>query len=101
MRARTVGNGRCESLRESQEEHLRAKDYRRINSGKKPRFCRYCSVLLTKSGPTKATKDHVVPRSKGGSNARYNIVMACYACNQAKDDSIPFTASEHQRKRYK
>ena len=80
---------------------MRAKDYRRIHNGRKPRYCRYCSVLLTRHGPTKATRDHVVPKSKGGSNAKYNVVWACRSCNQAKGSEIPFTASERQRRSYK
>jgi 5-methylcytosine-specific restriction endonuclease McrA len=33
------------------------------------------------------TIDHVIPRSKGGTNALKNTVASCHACNQAKADS--------------
>lgn len=31
-----------------------------------------------------ATRDHLVPRSRGGTNDRQNIVVACYKCNQER-----------------
>ena len=34
-----------------------------------------------------ATLDHVIPRSKGGSNARSNLVLACFACNVERGDT--------------
>lgn len=33
-----------------------------------------------------ATLDHKIPKSKGGSNARENLVLACNKCNNAKSD---------------
>lgn len=45
------------------------------------RSCFYCGKPLSRQ---KATKDHVVPRSKGGSNAQRNIVDACRKCNGDK-----------------
>ena len=44
--------------------------------------CFYCGVRLRKSGPFQRTKDHVVPKSKGG----IRTVFACLRCNQAKAD---------------
>lgn len=35
------------------------------------------------------TRDHVIPRSLGGSNGRSNIVMACEDCNSLKGDMKP------------
>lgn len=43
--------------------------------------CKYCLIPLTLKT---ATRDHVVPRSKGGSNLRHNTVAACESCNKAK-----------------
>jgi HNH endonuclease len=34
-------------------------------------------------------KDHVVPRSRGGRDEPYNIVIACAACNLSKGDRLP------------
>lgn len=35
------------------------------------------------------TTDHIVPRAKGGTNDRRNLVAACYRCNQNKADMLP------------
>lgn len=43
--------------------------------------CFYCGVQLTK---LTATRDHVVPRSKGGLNTATNLVLACGPCNHEK-----------------
>lgn len=40
--------------------------------------CHYCGVRLTDS---EITLDHIVPRSKGGSNWISNFVPACLCCN--------------------
>ncbi len=34
------------------------------------------------------TKDHIVPKSKGGSNTLDNYQTMCYVCNQEKDDKV-------------
>lgn len=55
--------------------------------------CFYCPVVLnfetgSKDNPNGVTRDHVTPRSKltlmPGDPGRYDIVAACWACNQAK-----------------
>jgi 5-methylcytosine-specific restriction endonuclease McrA len=46
-------------------------------------LCYYC---LKKFGINQLTKDHVVPLSKGGTNAVKNIVLACKKCNNTKSD---------------
>lgn len=33
-----------------------------------------------------ATRDHKIPRSRGGLDSAQNIVIACMACNRAKDN---------------
>jgi len=54
--------------------------------------CHYCrkQTRLNFIGPVcdhdHATLDHVVPKSKGGTNERSNLVLACNACNNAKGD---------------
>lgn len=42
--------------------------------------CVYCGT-----GPAE-TVDHIIPRSKGGSNKQTNIVGCCEDCNQKKAD---------------
>jgi hypothetical protein len=45
--------------------------------------CWYCGVRLSKkNGPTLRTRDHVVPKSKGG----WKTVLACLLCNSKKAD---------------
>jgi len=45
--------------------------------------CHYCTVMPG------ITKDHIVPKSKRGSYAEYNLVPACGGCNGRKRDRMP------------
>lgn len=45
--------------------------------------CAYCGIHLTMKS---ATKDHVVPESKGGKTNMLNLVAACKPCNNKKDN---------------
>ncbi len=38
----------------------------------------------THSPHTVRTREHQVPRSRGGSDEECNVVIACHACNQSK-----------------
>lgn len=44
--------------------------------------CAYCGAEAT-------LVDHVMPRSRGGSNKRRNLVPACKPCNSAKGNRTP------------
>jgi len=44
--------------------------------------CAYCGQSF--SSPVDMTTDHVVPRSKGGSDGRENKLPACATCNKTK-----------------
>lgn len=46
--------------------------------------CGYCGKV-----GEPLVRDHVVPRSRGGSDNAVNIVMACAACNSSKSDKTP------------
>lgn len=51
------------------------------------RTCQYCAGATLKAGIPDAKyleRDHQIPRSKGGSDALYNAVLACLPCNRAK-----------------
>ena len=51
--------------------------------------CQYCGTRVSlKSG----TRDHVVPRSRGGADTLSNVVTACSACNTRKDSMTPEAA---------
>lgn len=54
-------------------------------------ICAYCGVNLTlrKEQYNSITKDHVMPKIRGGSNEWNNVVSACPKCNNAKSDSLP------------
>jgi len=54
--------------------------------------CFYCGVRLRPKGPYMRTKDHVVPKSRGGTKT----VEACLKCNADKKD---MSLEEFRRKR--
>ena len=57
--------------------------------------CQYCGVNCSLRSPTTssygieagvvATVDHVIPKSRGGTDTFLNLVTACYECNAKKD----------------
>jgi len=49
------------------------------------RVCHYCGKALPLK--SSACLDHVVPRSKGGSDDPDNLVVACKRCNTQKGNS--------------
>lgn len=48
-------------------------------------MCAYCGGIFKELN---LTRDHVVPRSKGGEDKWTNVVTACEKCNQKKDDQL-------------
>lgn len=48
-----------------------------------------CAYCVTESSGKSLTRDHVIPRSKGGPDHWNNVVTACRTCNQRKDDRTP------------
>lgn len=50
--------------------------------------CQYCYEVIPYS---QATKDHCVPRSKGGPTCDSNLVLACKRCNNVKDSHFPYS----------
>lgn len=53
--------------------------------------CQYC---LKKIPFSEATKDHVFPKSHGGTNHDFNLVLACRKCNSEKDSIYPYLNAE-------
>ena len=50
-------------------------------------ICAYCSTNISKKSEfkdSKATVDHIIPRSLGGSSKMGNLVLSCQKCNEAK-----------------
>jgi len=52
--------------------------------------CQYCNKRFPE---TELTIDHVIPRSKGGTNIWENVVAACKPCNQKKGSHLLSTAT--------
>lgn len=48
--------------------------------------CQYCGVVA----PRDLEVDHIVPRSRGGSNRPDNLVAACHSCNAEKGNRTAF-----------
>jgi len=40
---------------------------------------------------SETTLDHILPKSKGGSDFMYNLQAACYRCNITKNDGVQMT----------
>ena len=66
---------------------MKIKDLVREQGG----LCHYCLRTMLPPGapnfsrhPAAASRDHVIPVSRGGTNRRVNIVGACRKCNGAK-----------------
>jgi len=49
--------------------------------------CQYC---LKKISLNEATRDHHYPKSLGGTNHDFNLVLACKKCNCIKDSLYPY-----------
>lgn len=45
-----------------------------------------CRLTVVPQHPDRATVEHVIPKSRGGSNMLPNLRVACYACNNARGD---------------
>lgn len=45
--------------------------------------CAYCARSF-RDEPSRLTLDHLVPRSRGGSNSARNLVAACAPCNEQR-----------------
>lgn len=56
-------------------------------------LCTYCGCTTQldarENSSNFATVDHVIPRARGGSGKRDNLVLACLKCNQEKGDNLP------------
>lgn len=48
--------------------------------------CFYCMVDLR---GVQSNIEHVVPRSKGGTNKKSNLVLVCWKCNKNKGSNTP------------
>ncbi|MEC8374816.1 MAG: HNH endonuclease [Pseudomonadota bacterium] len=53
-------------------------------------LCMYCGQ---KFSPKRLTRDHIVPRSRGGKDSWTNVATACQRCNHAKGAKTPEEAN--------
>ncbi len=61
--------------------------------------CQYCGRHRSNLGYRESlTRDHVVPKSRGGGNGWSNVVTACSRCNLDKGDRLPDEAGMTLRK---
>jgi 5-methylcytosine-specific restriction endonuclease McrA len=58
--------------------------------------CQYCG---TRPARQELTIDHVVPKSRGGTDSWDNLVTACVTCNVRKGDRTPEEAGMHLLRR--
>jgi 5-methylcytosine-specific restriction endonuclease McrA len=45
--------------------------------------CFWCKAKIARRD---ATRDHVIPKSKGGADSIDNFVLSCQSCNNARGD---------------
>lgn len=62
--------------------------------------CCYCKCPVAEEGneDMSATIDHVVPRSRGGTNDKRNKRIACKRCNNEKGDMLPDEYTEFMKR---
>lgn len=56
------------------------------------KLCSYCGIECTNSSVTSltyATIDHRIPKAKGGTNAKHNMILSCLKCNRDKGELSP------------
>ena len=51
--------------------------------------CRYCNKKLEDNKTGSISLDHVIPRCKGGSDTKENLVTACAQCQWKKGSKLP------------
>lgn len=57
-----------------------------------------CALCGQPFAPEQMTRDHIVPRSKGGATCWDNIQLACAPCNEQKGDALPPNAEVSDRR---
>lgn len=58
--------------------------------------CQYCGRAGVELKPRESlTRDHVIPLSRGGTNAWTNVVTACSSCNTRKANHMPAEIGMH------
>jgi 5-methylcytosine-specific restriction endonuclease McrA len=69
--------GRMNSTQKSKKKQKLIDDY--------GSYCWWCGQCLP---PEKLTIEHLYPRSRGGSNSKENLRLACIQCNSKRGNSL-------------
>jgi 5-methylcytosine-specific restriction endonuclease McrA len=94
----TSGWFQARLAREAEEHRWRQEMYAALAKRDGGFRCYYCNrELLPKGRKSKrrATLDHRIPKSQGGTDDIGNLVLACYQCNQHKG---PLTVQQYAEK---
>lgn len=81
-------------MEEDDDEYYTGSDYRKIAIKNTPRSangkyrCRKCKKYFDLCD---MDADHIVPKSRGGSNSSYNLQLICKHCNRSKQDDMSDT----------
>lgn len=90
---------RVEVMREARERgrHTAQEWWTLVRSVK--RRCTYCGRQTVHRSPWSLTKDHIVPVTRGGSDAIDNLCVACKQCNSNKGTMTgdEYRAWQHSR----
>jgi 5-methylcytosine-specific restriction endonuclease McrA len=86
-RLRELDRERKARLKALPERHT-AEDIERLRQSQGNQ-CHWCHRAMTENGSLKATTDHVIPISRGGSDSVSNLVQSCFPCNMAKHAELP------------
>ena len=84
-----------------EDDELLSRDYRKtgkFNSDSNYGWyeCPKCHKKFRASG---MDVDHIVPKSKGGDNSRYNLQLLCQHCNRSKRDNTDETEMDIIRRK--
>lgn len=63
--------------------------FRRVELNRRNLFKRDKNCCVYCGSKENLTVDHVVPRCRGGNTTWENLVTACHACNNRKDNKLP------------
>jgi HNH endonuclease len=81
-----------EVLRPPMHERLVSRERRKMVAtllARDGRCCGICNKVLSRAD---ITLDHIIPRSRGGSNASDNLRILCESCNNGRHDDNHFTS---------